>query len=150
VIWQRVASRAWLVSLGTVLLIFWGRGAWAYAWDVAVIESEMGATARWVARNISPDSLVAAHDIGALGYFGERRLLDLAGLISPEVIPFIADERALEGYLDDKGASYLVTFPSWYPALSARESPIFVTQGEFSPAMGGENMTVFGWNPGIP
>jgi hypothetical protein len=45
--------------------------------------------------------LIAAHDIGALGYFGQRNLLDLAGLISPEVIPFIRDEDRL-AYLDRK------------------------------------------------
>lgn len=149
-LWGRVFARAWLISLVAVLLVFWGRGASAYAWDVAVIESEMGATARWVSNHTSPESLVAAHDIGALGYFGGRRLLDLAGLISPEVIPFIADESALEDYLDARGAGYLVTFPGWYPALSARGSPVFTTGGRFSPALGGENMTVYGWKGGIP
>ena len=45
-----------------------------------------------MAHNTPPDALIAAHDIGAVGYFGQRRLLDLAGLVSPEVIPFIRDE----------------------------------------------------------
>jgi hypothetical protein len=35
--------------------------------DVAVIESEMVNTAKWVAESTEPDALVAAHDIGALG-----------------------------------------------------------------------------------
>ena len=148
--WQRVASRAWLASVGAVLLAFWVRGAQAYAWDVAVIESEMAAAARWVSENTAPESIIAAHDIGALGYFGGRRLLDLAGLVSPEVIPFINDERALEAYLDGQGASYLVTFPGWYPALSARGSPVFSTGGRFSPALGGENMAVYDWKSTIP
>jgi hypothetical protein len=146
--WQRVLSRAWLASLGIVLAAFWIRGAQAYAWDVAVIESEMSAAARWVAQYTSPGTLVAAHDIGALGYFGERPLLDLAGLISPEVIPYITDESALEEYLDARGASYLVTFPGWYPALSRRGSPVYSTGGRFSPGLGGENMTVYDWQAG--
>jgi hypothetical protein len=149
-LWWRVTSRAWLASAGAILLVFWGRGALAYAQDVAVIESEMAVVARWVAENTQPGDLIAAHDIGALGYFGARPLLDLAGLVSPEVIPFIRDEEALEAYLDGQGASYLVTFPGWYPALSARGSPVFATGGRFSPGMGGENMVVYDWNSPSP
>jgi hypothetical protein len=89
--------------------------------------------------------LVAAHDIGALGFFTGRPLLDLAGLVSPQVIPFIRDEQRLEAFLDDQGAEYLVTFPAWYRHLTQRGSPVFSSQGIFSPAMGGENMAVYRW-----
>jgi len=40
----------------------------------------------WLAANTPPDAVVAAHDIGALGYASERRILDLAGLVSPEIL----------------------------------------------------------------
>ena len=143
--WKRVLSRAWILSTGLVLIFFWGIGARAYAYDVAVIESEMVATARWVAANTSPDALVAAHDIGALGYFANRDLLDLAGLVSPEVIPFIRDEPRLEAFLLDQRADYLVTFPEWYPQLVQRARMIYSTRGSFSPKMGGGNMAVYQW-----
>jgi hypothetical protein len=143
--WKRVLSRAWVLSTVFITLVFWVNGARIYARDVAIIESEMVAAARWITDNTPADALIAAHDIGALGYFAQRNLIDLAGLISPEVIPFIRNEPRLAKYLDDRRAQYLVTFPNWYPFLVERSQPLFSTGGEFSPAIGGENMTVYRW-----
>lgn len=143
--WRRVVSAAWALSLAALLASFWLIGARAYARDVAVIESEMVATAQWVAGNTPPGALIAAHDIGALGYFGDRRLVDLAGLVSPEVIPFMRDEDRLSIYLDDAGVNYLVTFPGWYPDLVRGRRPVFQTHGVYSPMLGGENMQVYPW-----
>lgn len=142
----RVFSRAWTASLVLVTLGFWIIGANAYAQDVAVIETEMVASARWVAAETPPDALIAAHDIGALGYFGERNLVDLAGLVSPEVIPFIRDERQLAAYLDERGAEYLVTFPGWYPYLTTCGQLLYSTGAPFSPREGGENMAIYAWS----
>jgi hypothetical protein len=147
VAWQRILSRTWIAALASVLVLFWAIGARTYAQDVAIIETEMVTTARWVAQNTPPHALIAAHDIGALGYFGQRDLLDLAGLVSPEVIPFIRDETALERYLDAQNADYLVTFPDWYPILSSEGERIFQASGQYSPAQGGENMAVYRWHP---
>jgi hypothetical protein len=145
IFWKRTLSRAWLISAGVVLLCFWVIGARAYGRDVATIESEMVSTAQWIAVNTEPDALVAAHDIGALGFFSNRRLLDMAGLVSPEVIPFIRDERRLAQFLDEQKAEYLVTFPDWYPDLVKLARPIYQSHGSFSPAQGGENMVVYRW-----
>ena len=146
----RVFSRAWLAAAALLALVFWLRGALAYQTDVQIIETEMVATARWVAANTPADALIAAHDIGALGYFGGRRVLDMAGLVSPEVIPFIRDQAQLSAWLDRKGANYLETFPGWYPALTAARQGqrVFSSGGAISPAAGGENMAVYVWPPG--
>jgi hypothetical protein len=132
------------IAIG-LTLAFFVIGARQYAQDVAIIETEMVDTAHWVAAATKPDVFIAAHDIGALGYFGQRRLLDLAGLISPEVIPFIRDEEKLGAYLDDKQVDYLITFPDWYPTLSKRGEIVYQSQATFSIEAGGENMTVFRW-----
>lgn len=149
-LWPRVLSRAGVLVAGIVLLAFWALGARQYALDVAVIESEMVETARWVAANTGPDDLVAAHDIGALGYFGGRRILDLAGLISPQVIPFIRDEDRLAAFLDEQNTAYLVTFPGWYRYLDQQGELIFTTGARFAPQQGGENMAVYRWRPRGP
>jgi F0F1-type ATP synthase membrane subunit c/vacuolar-type H+-ATPase subunit K len=133
----------WRVTAGLTLLIFYGRGAFAYAQDVAVIESEMVTVAGWVSENVPAGALVAAHDIGALGYFGNCELVDLAGLISPDVIPFIRDESRLANYLNERGVDYLVTFPDWYPSLTSNLSPIFSTGEVYAPALGETNMAVY-------
>ena len=135
----------WQLATGAVLIVFWALGAYYYARDVAYIDSEMVATAKWVSANLPPDALVAAHDIGALGYFGGHKLVDLAGLVSPDVIPFLRDENQLAKYLDQQGVSYLVTFPDWYPFLTSTLIPVYTTGAPFAMSMGGQNMTVYVW-----
>jgi hypothetical protein len=142
---RRILSRSWLAATGLALLLFWLQGAAAYGRDVAIIESEMRVAAEWVQENTPPEALIAAHDIGALGYFGERSILDLAGLVSPDVIPIIRDETALEEFLTQEEAAFLVTFPGWYPSLIQGGELIYKTQGEFSPVAGGENMAIYRW-----
>lgn len=129
-----------LVTFGFVLL-----GARSYGEDVGLIESEMVVTAKWVASNLPPDAVVAAHDIGALGYFDHHRLVDLAGLVSPEVIPFMRDEDRLADFLDQRGADYLIAFPAFYPELTRMAEPVFISGGRFAPAAGEKNMAVYRW-----
>lgn len=143
--WRWVFSQVWAVSIILVTLSFWKIGADGYAEDVGVINSEMVATANWIAANSPEEALIASHDIGALGYFAQRRLLDLAGLVSPDVIPFIRDETRLAEYLDVHHPAYLVTFPNWYPELVLQGELVYQTQSEISPALGGENMAVYRW-----
>ena len=88
-----------------------------------------------------------AQGIGPWGYFGVREILDLAGLVSPEVFPILRDEAALAAYLDSSHAAYLVTLEGWYPALEAGQELLFRTDAPFSPALGGTNMVVYRWSP---
>jgi hypothetical protein len=139
-----MVATGWNYLVGILCVAFWLIGARTYAEDVALIESEMVASARWVAENVPGDEIVAAHDIGALGYFDNHPLIDLAGLVSPEVIPFIRDEEKLAEFLDESNASYLISFPGFYPYLSEIAEPVFVTDG-VAPALGGNNMIVYRW-----
>lgn len=142
---KRVLSKSLVITGGVVLLAFWLLGARAYARDVAVIESEMVDTAHWIAANTEKESVIAAHDIGALGYFSKRKLVDLAGLISPQVIQFIRDETELAEFLDEEQTDYLVTFPGWYPLLVKDVEIIYQSNALFAPQQGGENMRVYRW-----
>jgi hypothetical protein len=49
------------------------------------IYSEIGRRLRGV---VAPGEVVAAGDIGAVGFFSQARILDLLGLISPQVVPY--------------------------------------------------------------
>jgi len=142
---MRLLSRVWMVSVIAIQIVFFIRGARAYAQDVAIVESEMVATAIWIRDELPDEALLAVHDIGAVGYFTPNPIVDLAGLVSPDVIPFIRDEVALKDFLDEESAAYLVTFPGWYPALTAEAEMIYSSGAPFSPAAGGENMSVYRW-----
>jgi hypothetical protein len=136
-------------SWGTVLLLvclgFWILGLNSYSTDVEFVETEMVDTAHWVANNIPTDALIAAHDIGALGYFDNHHLVDLAGLITPEIVTILLDEERLAGYLDAQGVTYLVVFPDWYPSLTSDLVPVFTTGAAYAPSVGATNMTVYQW-----
>jgi len=135
----------WKLTIGVVLAVFWGRGAYAFAQDVSFIESQMVNTARWVSAHVPSGALVAAHDIGAQGFFGKHELVDLAGLISPEVIPFLRNENQIAAFLTKRGVGYLVTFPDWYPSLTAGLTPIYSMDASYAPGSGGTNMAVYRW-----
>jgi hypothetical protein len=141
-----MVQAAWQSSLILLTLLFFVIGARQYGEDVGLIESEMVVTARWVALELPPGAVIAAHDIGALGYFDDHRLIDLAGLISPEVIPIMRDESRLADFLNQKHADYLIAFPDTYPNLIRTAAPVFTTGGRFAPAQGEKNMTVYRWN----
>ena len=102
-------------------------------------------TAKWVQVNIPPDALLAVHDIGAIGYFDQHNIVDLAGLASPDVVEFIRDEDQIASYLDARGVQYLITFPSFYPELAATHELVFSINQSCSPAPGVENMCVYLW-----
>jgi len=140
-----IGQTIWRASIAMQTLAFIFLGAQSYAKDVAVIESEMVVTAKWVAANLPPDALIAAHDIGALGYFDHHELIDLAGLVSPEVIPFIRDEPQLANYLNQRGAGYLIAFPDFYPLLTTAAESVFTTNSPITLVFGQKNMIVYLW-----
>jgi len=142
---RRLAGFAGKAMLVLVAVAFLGVGAQAYATDVAIIESEMVDTALWLRGHTLPADLLAVHDIGAVGYFGGRQIIDLAGLVTPEVIPFIQNEEQTADYLDARGVTYLMTFPDWYQSLPDGKAIVFQSGGAYSIAEGGTNMTVFRW-----
>jgi hypothetical protein len=144
----RALSRAMSIAALVLLLIFWIIGARAYAADVGFIEGEMVAVARWLEANTPSDALIAVHDIGAVGYLVDRPLLDLAGLITPEIVPFIADEVQLLAFMEEKGADYVVFFPDWSPAYARmsqdpRLHSVYRTGYAWTSRQGHANMVVY-------
>lgn len=141
----RVISRA--VPIMTVLLLttFLVLGARALITDVGIINGEMVAVSQWLNRNAPAHALIAAHDIGAIGYFTQRPLLDLAGLVSPQMIPFIRDEAKIAELMFEQEVDYLVTFPSWYPRLVTddRLTLVYQTHCELTRDLGQDNMAVY-------
>ena len=72
-------------------------------------------------------------------------LIDLAGLISPDVIPFIRDEPQLANYLNQSGADYLIAFPEFYPLMTENAESVFVTNSAITLKFGQKNMVVYLW-----
>jgi hypothetical protein len=136
------------VAIALLAVLFWGRGALAYGDDVAFIEGEMMSMARWIEENTPPGTIIAVHDIGAVGYLTDRPLLDLAGLITPEVIPIMTDAEKLADWMLERGAEYAVFFPdfsSTYQQLDvdARLEQVHCTGFAWTQAAGLKNMCAY-------
>jgi hypothetical protein len=93
----------------------------AYAWGVENINAMQVRLGGWVASNTPPDTLIAVNDLGALTYFGQRRVLDLMGLATPEVLPYRRHgDPGLLRYLERRCPEYVIIFPDWFPGVAAR------------------------------
>lgn len=140
-----------LLKFGIILLIvpvlmgFYIIGARSYANDVAVIQTNMVEPAIWLSENTAPDDLIAVHDIGAVGFFSNRNIVDLAGLVTPQLIPIIRDEERIEEYLDDTGADYLMTFPDWYLSLGEEKPIVYEASGVFTLPFDQPPMVIYQW-----
>ena len=144
----RVLSRGTPLAIALLAVLFWGRGALAYGDDVAFIEGEMMAMARWIEENTPADTIIAVHDIGAVGYLTDRPLLDLAGLITPEVIPFMTDADKLADWMLERGAGYAIFFPDFSPTYElldadGRLDRVHCTGFAWTQAAGYENMCAY-------
>jgi len=117
--------------------------------NVAEINRMHVALGRWVAENTPPGAVLALNDIGAITYISERPVVDLAGLITPEVVPLLHSpnrDALLADFLVEQNVDYAVIFPGWFPGLVARDDLLTevqrVTLGHRTIA-GGETMAVY-------
>jgi hypothetical protein len=119
---DRRAVRAAVVGLVLVGLA-WPLvpAARAYAWGVQNINAMQVRLGHWVARATPPDAVLAVNDVGALTYFGHRRIIDMMGLVTPDIVPARREgEPGILRYLERACPDYLVIFPAWFPQLAAR------------------------------
>jgi arabinofuranosyltransferase len=139
-----------VAALGLVLPL--GPAAEGYAWGVQNINAMQVRLGRWVARTTPPEAVLAVNDIGALTYFGQRRVIDLVGLATPDILPERRrGETALLGYLERACPDYLVIFPRWYPELAARNDlfrPVERVVLDHNVVAGADEMVVYetAWN----
>jgi len=101
-----------------VLAFSWLRGAQVYTQNVAYVNDHHVALARWLAANTSETGLVATHDIGAVGYLAGRRLVDIAGLATPELQASTRDVRRVKQVLSERMVEHVAILPDWYPPLT--------------------------------
>jgi hypothetical protein len=144
----RIISSAVPAAIAVLALLFWARGAMAYQDDVALIQTEMVAVARWLDDHTQTDDTIAVHDIGAVGYGIDRPLLDLAGLITPKVIPFMTDAEQLLEWMIEHEAAYAVFFADFSPtyaqlAADPRLEQVHCTDYAWTLAAGHQNLCVY-------
>jgi hypothetical protein len=115
--WRRAALLAWLA------LALWALvpAAQRYAWGVQNIEAMQVAIGRWVEVNVPRTARLAVNDIGAIAYVSRREIVDLMGLVTPEILPYRRQgEDGVIRFVGETCPDYVIIFPSWFPRLAAR------------------------------
>ncbi len=144
-----------LAALVAPTLYTFVQGAGFYARNVANVDDGDVRMGRWLAEHLPPEAVVAVQDIGAIKFFAPQRVLDLAGIVSPEIQRLIRGAETAEDpfgqagmrrFLDQHRPDYLVAFPSWYPALVAPGSgfePVFVLAVPDNITLAGDRLVVY-------
>lgn len=123
---MRVVRRVLPFAFAFLLLAPCVRTASVYAssfrTDVRMTIAQLAPMVREVRRRTGPGDLVAAHDVGALAYFGGRRVLDIVGLTDGRVARRLASrprERfaAARGIVREERPALLVLLRDWETAF---------------------------------
>ncbi len=115
-----------------------------YAEECKYINDRQVTAALWLKDNTKPDDVIATHDVGAIGFYSERKIVDIAGLITPELITKINTRDYgdyLVKFLKEKNVSYLAVLREWYRI--SNENSLMSTSGKLPP----ETMEIFRFNP---
>ncbi|MEM6453618.1 MAG: hypothetical protein AAF772_00850 [Acidobacteriota bacterium] len=152
-----VLGAALLIGVQTVAVV---DGAAMYAHTVDDVERSDVAAARWLAPRLPAEALIAVQDIGALKYFLPNTVLDLAGIVTPEILPVLFAtapdldpstywERRLLDFLarPDRRPDYFVVFPNSYPLITSGQVPGFEPVARFpvpdNRTMAGSELVIF-------
>lgn len=99
-------------------------------------------TGRWLARHTPKNAVIATHDIGAIAFYSERRVVDIVGLVTPEAVLHLQTPgyiRFLPRLFRDKGVTHLAVLLNWLDVDNVQ--PMFVADPR------PEVMMVFAWDP---
>jgi hypothetical protein len=127
-----LAWRRWAVLLlllpGAVALL---KGGALYAQSVVNMEEGDVRMAHLLRGLLPAQATLAVNDIGAIKYLLPNRIVDLAGIATPEVHAYARRSAASTGsycpglleYVRHARPDYLAIFPNWHRCFSPREFP---------------------------
>lgn len=137
IVWTRERlSKYWprLNWIGKLLLALalldglWGvwRMSSCYAYEVDNIEKLHVSTAQWINGHLPQKATLVTHDVGALVYLTDRKVIDPVGLVTPEIWRYF-EHRERYGFglinviyyfLKERKPDYFVIAPNIYPQIA--------------------------------
>ena len=101
-------------------------------------------TAKWLKNNTPEGSIIATHDVGAIAYYSDRKIVDVVGLINPEFVSKL-NSKDFAGFVQEQiikqNVSYMAFLREWFQVVN---QPALFTAGENA----FEIMQVFKYIPG--
>jgi hypothetical protein len=128
--WRTATMRVAAVLILAAGAIETARWSMLEAESVRNINDQHLAAAHYLQTHMTASDRLAAHDVGAVGYLTDRRVVDLPGLVSPALWPFQRDQRAGWRAARQQGANLFLIYDRLNPALyeSVRDSLELVTE----------------------
>ncbi|MEX2117715.1 MAG: tetratricopeptide repeat protein [Bacteroidota bacterium] len=140
---EKLIPRIGLALLGIIAIQF-GYGTWkersSYQESCKYISDRQVKTAHWIREHLPETAVIATHDVGAIAYYSQRKIVDMVGLITPEMIPRIGNLELLKGFLREQHVTHLALLRNWFEVVNV--NPLFQTN-ELTP----EIMEVFAFEP---
>ncbi|RPI13101.1 MAG: hypothetical protein EHM58_19120 [Ignavibacteriae bacterium] len=114
-----------------------------YAEQTHHISIRQVAAAKWIRDNTPESSIIATHDVGAIGFYSNRKIVDVAGLINPEFIKKLLDNDFpvfMKEQMKNQKVTHIAFLREWYRIVN---QPALFTTGD----MNFEIMDVFQFDP---
>jgi len=119
--------------IAAVAIIFFGLQNYfdnkkSYADECKYINDRQVVAAKWIRDNTKETDIIGTHDVGAIAFYSQRKIVDVAGLVTPELINKLHDENYVEymrEYLKKSGVSYLAFLREWYRVVN--QTPLFMS-----------------------
>jgi arabinofuranosyltransferase len=118
-----------------------------YAWGVQNINAMQVHLGRWLDEHAPRSATLAVNDIGAIAFFSRRPVVDLMGLVTPEILAYRREgESGVIRYIGQRCPDYVVIFPTWFPGLAERRDllvRVYAVRLERNEVSGGPEMVVY-------
>lgn len=86
--------------------------------------------AKWLKNNTPEGSIVGTHDVGAIAFYSDRKVVDVVGLINPEFIPKL-NTKEFTGFVQEQlkkqNVSYVAFLREWFQVVN---QPPLLTAGD--------------------
>jgi hypothetical protein len=122
-------------------------------WNVQNINEQQGRIAHWMQANLPDEKAFGMNDIGIITFTTKKYVVDMVGLVTPDILAFHAMSDKEEGtrqlfrYLKAKGVNYIIIYPHWFEYLTANYSDsfqeVYSARLEKNTICGGAEMVVY-------
>ena len=68
----------------------------------------------WIRNNVPENATIATYDVGAIGYFAHGTVLDLYGLVTPEILHNHTSVQAQVQFLQEMNCTYVMFYVEWF------------------------------------
>jgi hypothetical protein len=123
---QRSLFGILIIAVG--LLFFTGQRkvGGSFVYHGVAMKTEHISMARWINQHLPPQAVIAASDIGVVGFYTQRFIIDTEGLITPGILGEHRrnspdKDKEVYQYLENTQPDYLVKFHKVYPSYSETE-----------------------------